>query len=378
MYVNEYVYKIGGETVRVGIKLGKNPDRLSRYGLKASDAKVLTKAQSKRIKSIGWADELAPHIRKGDKHVLKSLTRYLRNQYGGQAILEDDEVMSVVIANSMFGWSAGEFENKLRNTSWYKNTNAYQREWVTTVSPKEKRERTSSTFQEVINALEDNYGRDWVKYVEGGMSKAREWAETIASGKWGTPDQGLAFWAERQFDKAKLIEGTPAWITEQQEQEATRAYNNRPEDMFETLRSQAMNYLGQTRGKPLIDRETLMGWATDLVTETRSDADWQQFLRRQMRQLHPYFDENLSFTEQASPYKSIAESIVGTTLTWDDEMFMQIAGTDDKGKSTGQARSLHDFAQYVRDNDPRFWDNPQTEEKARAFGQELLSIMGGV
>ena len=66
--------------------------------------------------------------------------------------------MGKIIANSLFGWSAGEFENQLRTTKWYKQTNDWQRNWQTVTSPKEKKETIASTRQQVINALEQHYG----------------------------------------------------------------------------------------------------------------------------------------------------------------------------------------------------------------------------
>lgn len=378
MYVAEYVYRIQGEVIRVGVKLGKSEEDLRRFGLKPSDAKDVSKEQAKRIQNIGWAGELAPNIRKGDKSVFKSLSRYLTNQYGGQAILNDDEVMAVVIANSMLGWSAGEFENRLRQTSWYQSTNEHQRMWTTQWSQQERDELTSSTLQDVVNFLESNYGRDWTKYIEGGMDTANKWAKQIASGRWGAPDRGFDFWSEKRFDHAKTIENTPAWIAWNKEQEQINADLNRPEDMLERLREEAMYYLGQANGKPLVDRDTLKGWATDLISGVRSDADWQRFLRQQMRALHPYFDENVAFTDQASSYKSMAESLTGTSLTWDDPLMMKIQGTDPEGKPTGQAMALYDYAQWIRDNDPRFWQNPQTESKGLGFLSELSFRMSGV
>lgn len=372
-YVVRYKYKIDGETVSVGLRIKR--DELQKYGFKESEAKEFSKEQLKKVKNIGWVDMLAPHIRKGDANVFKSLTRYLRNQYGGQPILENDEVMATVIANSMFGWSTGEFENKLRQTNWYQRTNEYQRQWQTVTSPEEQKEALARTTQLVENALEDHYGLDWQKYVKPGSVKRI--AEKVASGEWGTPDEGLAFWGEKQFDRAAGIEGTPAWMARQMEAEEARRFTNRPEDKFEELRSLTMSYLGQRNGKPLVDRDTLQTWATNIVAGVNSDGDFEQFLRQQMRHLHPYFDENLSFTEQASSYKSTAESVLGTDLTWDDKLLMKIANVDPDGKPTGTAMPLYDYEQWIRDNDPRFWDNPATTEKGRGFASELMSLMTG-
>lgn len=371
-YVARYKFKIDGEVVQIGVRIPRN--ELARYGIKQGEGKAITKEQMKRIQNIGWADELAPHIRQGDKHVMKALTRYLRNQYGGQGILGNDEVMATVIANSMFGWSAGEFENRLRQTKWYQDTNEYQRQWQTTMSAEQQKETTQKYEQQVVNALEEHYGFDWAKYVEGGVKQVRVWAEQIARGRWGEPGEGFALWSEKQFDKAAALEGTPAWVANQKKAEDDRAYLNRPEDMFETLRDQELARFGRT----IMDHDTRMAWATDIVTEAKPNSDWDELMRRTQKQLYPFFDENFTYTEQATPFKGAIRNVIGTDVDWDDPLMQQIGALDKDGNVTDQTRSLYDFEQYIRDNDPRFWSNPQTEEKGRQFGQELLSLMGGV
>ena len=355
-YAYVYTYKIGGQNFRVAIDLGKDPDKLSRYGLNANDARRLTKGQMKRIEKIGDAEEVAPHIRRGDKDVFDSLVRYLNNQYEGQSILRDKEVMATVIANSMFGWSAGEFENQLRNTKWWKNTEAYQRDWQTTMSPKARKNAISRTLETVVNDLEDNFGVNWTKYV-GGVEQAKKWAEKIASGVWGEPSAGFEYWRDLMFDRARKIEGTPAWVSWNAEQEDLREYQNRPEELFERLRSESMQYLGQSNGQPLLDRATLKDWATRLSTKTATEQDWAAFLRRSMKNLHPYFDENVAFTQQASPYKALYESLMGTTTDWDNKFLRSLQAKDTKGNPTGTPMSLNDFEMTLRDPDanPGAW-----------------------
>lgn len=366
-YVARYKFKIDGETFHIGVRIPKS--RLARYGIKEGEGKQLTAAQMKRIKNIGWADALAPHIRKGDSNVMKSLVRSLNVQYEGQSILNNDGVMSKVIGNSLFGWSAAEFENQLRTTKWYKNTNAYQREFVTTVSPEEKKERQKLYLERVVNKLEDVYGLDWTKHVQGGMGTARGWAQKIASGRWGEPGEGFEFWYERQFDRAAKIEGTNAWIEAQKEQEERRGYLNRPEEMFEQLRSQALAYLGyDKRNTPRIARSDLQNWADMLVSGERSEGDWAKFLRRQMKTLHPYFDPNLSFTEQASAYKSIAERTLGDTLDWNDRLLRDFTRLDASGNPTDKPMSLHDYELKVR-QDNRAW------KEGTALWEEGLGIV---
>lgn len=367
-YVIRYKFKIRGEVVSVGLKVGR--DQLSKYGFKPENAKRFTAAQMKQIKNIGYADELAPHIRKGDGNVLKSLVRSLGHQYGGQAILEDDQVMSVIIANSLFGWSAGEFENELRNTKWYRNTNDYQRQWVTVTSPKQKRDTIRQYQERVIDQLEDYYGLNWSKHVQGGMRTAKEWAEKIASGRWGTPDAGFAFWASRQFDKAAEIESTPAWIQRESEEEERRARLNRPEDMYETLRQQSDQWLGE-RYRP--DRATLMKWANDLVSEKKSDHDWMGFLRQQSKALHPWKNDDTPWQDVASTFRGIAEDILRKPVDFNDKLFSNL------GNEKGTAPlSAYDFELMVRQDNRAWAEGSRLWDEGTAIGMQLANMFSGV
>lgn len=376
-YVVRYKFRIGGEVLQAGLRISS--DELTKYGFKESDAKSLTAAQMKRIKNIGRVSWVVPHVRKGDKHMFQALARRLEWQYEGQSLLKDDSVMAVIIANSMFGWNPGEFENQLRQTKWYKNTNPYQRDWALVTSRKQKKDTVNLMLERVTNQLEDSYGLDWIKHVEGGLGKAREWAEKIASGQFGEPGTGFEVWADRQFDKAAKIEGTNAWLQQQQEAEQRRKLLNRPEDMFERIRSEALSYLGYAADEtPFLSRATLQGVANDLVSGVMSEGDWQKMLRQQMKAMYPHFDLNVPWQAQVDPYKAMLEQTIGTTVSWADSSLTDLMASDAEGKPIKDApMSLYDYGQWIRDNDPRFWENPNTEERGRRFAQNVQQLMVG-
>lgn len=360
-YMAVYKFRIGGQSFQIGLQIPKN--KLGDYKIKEGEGKRLSREQMNRIQNIGWADELTKYMRQGDQHVIKSLVRYLNNQYEGQPILEDDEVMGTVIANSLFGWSAGEFENQLRGTKWYRNTDDYYRDWQTTFSPEKKRNAIGRTTETVIDELENLYGLDWMKHVEGGVKQAKAWAEKIASGQWGSPDAGFDWWRRRQFDKAAEVSGTPAWIENQTEQEERRGFMNRPEDMAETLRSDARKWLGP---KFAPNSDVLMQWATDIVTEKKSDADWQKFLRRQTKALHGWKDENTAWQDVASSYRSIAEEVLRRPIEWDDPLLSRL------GNDAGDAPlSSHQYELMVR-------GDKRAREKGTLLYDEALQISAGI
>lgn len=367
-YLAVYSFKIEGETFKIAVQIPKG--KLGRYGVKEGEGKLLTKAQMKNVHNIGWADELSQYVRQGDGHMVKALERYLRNQYGGNPMLQNDEVMATVISNSLFGWQPGEFEQQLRNTKWYNNTNGWQRTWDTTMSATERRQITDSTLQKVVNSLEATYGFDWMTKIEGGMGKAKKWAEQIASGKWGTPDDGLGFWGEKQFDKAVEIQGTPAWISRQKQEEADRSYLNRPEDKSEQLRQDMLARFGRV----IVGKKERDSWATDIVTGVKPESDWEDFMRQQMKTLYPEMDPNIDFTAQGAPFKAMLEQTMGTPVGWDHPLLTSFAGLDDNGKPTGSMMSLYDYQLKIRDPDL----NPSAYEQGTPLYDQSADRLAGI
>lgn len=344
---------IRGNKVQWGVWVDK--EDFEKYGVKEKEIGSITKAQAKKIEALGNADELV--FRGDDKNEFKAIVRGITRAHKGSPILEDDEVLGIIVAQSALGLTDSETQGLLKKTKWYQKSTEHEQIWTLDYSKEQRSEKIRSTRVQLIDALEDTYGEDWQTHLgKGAMKQVRSWAEKIASGELGgDPASGMARWAANQFDRAKEIEGTPAWITAQQELETDRAFMNRPEDKLEELRSQAMHYLGYDKSNtPRIDRGTLKQWAADLVSGNASEGDWGQFLRNQMKTLFPYFDPNLSFTEQASAYKSIAERTLGDTLDWNDQLLRDFTLLDDNGKPTDRAMSLHDFDLKVR-QDNRAW-----------------------
>lgn len=369
-YVARYKYKIAGEVFEIGLVIPK--DQLAKYGIKAGEGRQLSAAQMKRIERIGRADDVLKHIRQKDTHYFKAMMRKFTTQYEGQAILQDDEVMGVIIANTLLGWTPEQLDNQLRNTKYFQRSNEYQRSWAY-LSNEQKQETEKLFLSQVVNTLEDHYGLDWSNHVQGGMEKAREWATKIASGAFGDPGStGFEIWSDSQFDKAADIQGTNAWLLQGQ-QESTRlgALPNKKEQ----LRSEALSYLGELgKNRPLLDGSTLDKWAVDLTTGAKSDADWQEFLRQQMKTYHPYFDPNVSYTDQAAGYRALASEVFNRDLTWDDPLLRSFANPD----NPKEALSLHEFEMKVR-QDERAWEKgTKLWDEGIGIVQALESAFGGV
>ena len=373
-----YHIKVGNNVVQLAVRIEK--DKLARYGIGENDGRRLTAAQAKKIEEIGFAEELQPFFRGEDKNPFRALSRMVRRSYQGTELLEEDEVLGLILAQHVFGWSDAEFQNQLRMSEWYGSTNEYQRHWKLEMKKGDRQAAIQETREKVYDALETMYGRDWVTHIKGGVKTAQQWAKDIASGRWGTsgnPERGFAYWASQQEDRARKIEGTPAFIANAQDLEAQRRYMNRPEDMYEQIRAQAIQALGY-RGLP--DDSTLRHWAKRLAYATGergSEGDWARYLRRQKKALYPYLDDDENWMDRAAAYKRAAEEEYGQILSWEDPLLHDFTARDDTGKRIrDEAMSLHDFTLKVR-KDNRYATSQPAIASAQSFANGLVGLFGG-
>jgi len=377
-----YKMKIAGNTIHVGVRLTSKT--MNALGIDKNDAQRMTKAAFKNLEVLGASDEF--NFRKGDRHPFKGVIRTIKRSYKGLDILDDDQVLGLLIGQAAGVYSSVEFEGMLKQTKWYRKTTAFQRHWSLDLSNKDRKVALQSMQERVRDGLEDLYGLEWSKHVK--PSQIKKMAENIASGKFGDPSDGFQLWLSNQQDKAASLTDkdgnpvvTPAYMAAQEEQEALRAFGNRPEDMAEQLREQSLYWLGPTKNNgAMVDNDTLAKWANDLVTERKSEGDWQKFLRRQMKNLYPYFSENDPWQEQAAPYKAILEQLYGTGVGWDDPMLRSLAAFEvgaDGTRTTipDRAMSYQEYELALR-NDPRFQGTNTWRQEYTNTIQQLMSSFG--
>jgi len=244
--------------------------------------KHITKGQFKAMEVFGDFGEIARQGG-GQERPLQTYLKSLREIYGGNASwLQDKEYMEVFLMGYMENWDPGELQQRLKRTKWYQERTAAERSWELDMNKADRKAALETSRTQVEDALRDLYGTIGLKEAGITSKMIDEWSLAIASGKYGDPSSGFQTWLERQTDKAEKVEGSAAWIDRQSALEDQRAFLNRPEDMFEQLRTDAMEWLGP---KGLPDRSTLMDWAEKLVSERASDGDWQQYLRQTAKAL---------------------------------------------------------------------------------------------
>jgi len=343
--------------------LGVEPGRIQSIGGAAFRA----------LNFFGDASELAMGGK--DVHPFQQYLSKLRELHGSVSWMQDKEFMSVMLMGFAENWTAAELQQRLTRTKWYKGRTDQQRTWELETNPAQRKSQINTWGARLTDALDDIYGPG-VSYKDSGIDpkQINQWAEQIASGKFGSPEDGFAVWMQGERNKASKIEGTTAWTERQQEVESQRAFMNRPEDVFEQIRSEAMQWLGPA-GVP--DRQTLRRWSEDLVSEKASDGDWQKFLRKQAVSLYPWLGPDERWEDRASSYKRIIEDELGTSVGFDHKLLGTIGGMDANGVPSGAALSYDDFARAVRSTD-EWWSGSKAKEEGFDLFNELNNVFGGI
>lgn len=342
--------------------------RVEPEDLKAIDPRSIKKigqAQFKSLNVFGSSSEIA---RTGtDEHPFQQYLKDLRERYGNVSWFSNREFMSVMLMGWAENWTAAELEQRIKRTDWYQSRTDAARQWELELTKREREKQKELWGVRVSDALDDLYGPnvDWRTSIK--PSELKKFAERIASGKLGDPTEGLEIWLQNQRKKAEKIEGTQAWIERQQTLEEQRGFMNRPEDMREKLRAEAMEWLGP-RGMP--DNATLRKWSEELVSEVKSDGDWQKFLRTQAQALYPWLGKDERWQDRAGSYKRIAEEAWGQPVSWDNKYLYELGERNANGALTGKTLGYDDFEKLVR-SDKKFWEGPT----ARQEGFELFNFL---
>lgn len=368
------VYRVtlpGGKSINVSWRV--SADDYKAFGIKPDGVKKITKAAFGNLNVFGDASEIAAGNK--DEHPFQTYVKELRERYGGVSWLGNQEFMETMLMGYAEGWTASELEQSLKTTAWYQKRTDAQRAWELDYT---KAERSSSmdVWRNRLNeALGDLLGEGMdVKEMGVTGPQLKRWAEQIASGKWGDPNDGFEVWLSRMRNRAEKVEGSAAWIERESALEQQRAFMNRPEDVKEQIRQEASEWLGP-RGVP--DDETLQKWSERLVSEKASDADWQQFLRNQAQTLYPWLGPDERWQDRAAIYKRIVEDNWGQPIDWDNRLLYRLGEKDASGGFTGQALGYDEFERVVRSKD-EFWQGPVAKQEGFELYNYLNETFNGV
>jgi hypothetical protein len=328
----------------------------------------LTRKQFKNVEVFGDFGEVV--ARGANDKPLKTWLKGLYDTYGRNVSwIQDPEYMETFFAGYMEGLDPGVIQQQLKRTKWYQSRTQAQRTWELDMNRADRKTATTAMETQVREALQDLYGTLY-NDQQFTTKQLNEWAYDIASGKFGDPSAGFEEWTTDMTNKAEKIQGTPAWISREQDREEQRQFMNRPEDMFEDIRDDALTWLGPGA---IPDKDTLQKWSQDLVSGVKSQADWEQYMQKQARSMYPWLGPDERWQDRASMYKQIVEDEMGMAVGYDDPFLKRISATDPNGKATGEALNFQDFTTQVRQSP--LWENGK---KAYEMGFDLYNQINNI
>jgi hypothetical protein len=365
-----YSMKIpGGKTVLMSWRVNKSDYK--GMGIELNRVQTVGKAQFTRIENFGNATEIVG----GDpgEHPFQKYVRRLREINGNVSWLNNAQVMQVMLSGYLEGWSDQEMLSAVQQTKWYQSRTEAQRQWEMSMTKAERNASTATWTSRVTDALTELYGPSF-DLKELGYTGLENVATKIASGKFGDPTEGFEVWMAQERKKAEKVEGSAAWMDLQKRLEDERAFMNRPEDMFEQIRQDAMEWLGPTA---VPDSSVLRKWASRLVSGKASEADWTQYMQGQAKALYPFLGANERWQDRASAYKRIAEESWGAPIGWEDPILSQLGQLGPDGTPTGAAMSYDDYTKAVRSKN-QFWQGPVAREEGFDLFNQLNNVFNGV
>ena len=364
------VYGVSGPGMpnfRISFKL--DPKDYKAYGVDPKNVNAVNSATFSNFQHLGLASDI---ILNGTDHPWTQFLQGLQKDYNA-SWLNDKQFLGTMLQGFFDGWSADQTQQRLTQTKWYQTRTSTQRDWVS-LGRADKNAAVSGVLAQMDEQLRTLYGPDYALKDTGlTQKKLNSIAQNIASGQFGTLEEGFQVWTQKQRDKAEKVDGTPAWMAREQQIEAARAFSNRPEDAFQQLKTQSQAWLGP---HGTLDDSTLKNWADRLVTQKSSQADWEQFIQKQASALYPWLNPGETWQDRASSYKQIAEKNLGGPVNWDDPLLAKLGGMDTNGTPTGAAMTFDEYQKAVR-SDGRFWQGSQAANETYSLFNHLNSVFNG-
>lgn len=259
-----------------------------------------------------------------------------------QPWLTDPDVYAVVAAAYAEGRPVEDWE--MEATAWWQARNDREREWarISMADPKTAEQmlatnqiKVSTMFEAIGAAGNDPALLEYMatKYTTGQWDEtmlARQ-VEAVTSG-WGELDQGLADWMAGED-----IEGISTI------------------DKQEDVRNLFLRWLGPQYAP---DDPLVQEWATRIRNDASGDEALTEYLRGQRMALYSEYDnENLTYEDIASPWRSVVSRMWGETADETDPMFDKIVRMNDlagaekllrtEGRKRGNQTVMEDYTRAV-------------------------------
>lgn len=368
------VYKVtlpGGKTLRMSWVVPKG--KYDHYGVNPARVNRVTRQEFDNLHFFGSADEITSTGTQ--QHPFQTWMKELRQRYRGASWLDSPEVIGIFLEGQAERLDPQAVLDKVKTTKWYQRRTDRQREWELATAAQKKAELKAISTR-MTQELQDNILGAGFTFRDLGITapEFNQMVERVASGKLGDVDSGLGIWLENMRSRAERIEGTVAWIEKETASANQGEFMNRPENMREQLRQEALAWLGP---KGIPDNATLTDWAERRVREEASEEDWAKFMREQAKALYPWLGPNERWQDRAASYKGIAESLLGREIAWNHSLLTKIEATDDSGTPQGRAMDFGEWERVVRSTN-EFWSGPVARDETFDALARMNSIFRGV
>jgi len=367
------VYRVGlggGKTLQMSWVIPK--EDLEHYGASGRRVKRISRDQFQGLQFFGEASQIT-QTGGADEHPFQKYLKELSETYPEASWLNNSEFVGTLLEGWVEQWDGNTLQQRLENTKWYQSRTDRERDWEQMADAQKQAEIKSMQVRMMESAKELLGAGFNLRDLGISPKEFEEDVLKVVSGAWGDPEYGFLVWSTKLQRKSSRVEGTPAWIEKQQGKEEQRAFLNRPEELAFQLQQQAFEWLGPGA----LDKDTVKKWAEKLVSKTKTQADWEQFLRRQAQALYPWLGPEESWQERASSYKAIAEDLLGQPVGWDDKLLKSLGAADAKGVPNGAALGYDDFERAVRSTN-RFWKGPVARDEGYAMIAKIDEMFRGV
>lgn len=328
------------------------------YGIDEHEGRDMTKAQLARIANFGNINSVKTDR---NEHPIQTFMERMGHKFGvAPSLLKNKGVMKVLFEAFMEKWEPGEILGALKQTDWYNKKTEVRANWILEKSDAQRTTEIDTTFQKLREFAFQEFGAvDYADYFS--EDRLRQMAENAASGKAGWDETTAQL---RITAKARRTPGTSAAVALEE------SIPNSALDV-ENKYAQLLDQTNQWWGYNTSDRNTLMRWAGDILNGQKSDAAFDEYLKKRALALHPYLPQDTPYLDFAGAFKGRAEQQLGTPLDFDDALFSDFSAKDDQGRPVkDQAITFSDFDRMVR-KDPRFRSSPTAMNQAA----ELVSLL---
>lgn len=262
----------------------------------------------------------------------------------------DAEIQRIIVMQMLRPtMSETEFRSRLADTAWYKSRTETQRAWNDLGEADQR-----SLVEQTKAKLRESYLETFGVYPDD--SAINQWAVDVASGVLG---YGSVVDAMRR--QAAGNPESPWSRTLRSEQENQRLRTQQVSDMTGALRSTAERWGVQ------LTPDALKQWASDIVTRTKSEVDFEELMKDQALALYPNKPRELDTASYAQSWMSSYMRVLERS---DATLFNPVIQS-----ALQRGVNLADFERELRD-DPAWMQTKNAMETMTANAARIGARMG--